>query len=1093
MKPVIAKLIMLLVIAAMVTAVWGGVPAQGSTVAAISIPETDKENAVVLNIKLTWQELLVEQVVVEGKTFSRLSLEGANNTDEPGLPALPAIAKAIGAPVGADVAITVTPGASHILNVDAPVLPGATQNASIDPAVLLAGGDNPVSTLSAYIPNPSAYQSNAFYPVALASVVSDGFLRSQRVLGIQVSPVQYNPLQGTLLVYEELTVTVRFKGSRVSSSEGVASEQAEFENLLSQTLENYTQAQYWRQDQEGNNSGRVENDTNGIQSETAAAPWQPPEPGYRIAVEETGIYKIGYDQLSAAGLPVDTINPQSFQMFYQGNEISVLVSGEADGVFDPMDYILFYGQKLDDKYTRKNIYWLTYGQANGLRMTGEDGTPAGMPDVNSYSAESQYEQDLIYSSLAPGADDIDRFVWRILYSEVASYRKWDYAVNLPAPDGGSGYLDVKLLGALQNEQINLDHHAIISVNNVIIADVRWDGITWQDIHAEIPSGLLLAGSNTISVAVGMDTGAADFFYVDKIKIQYSSGLSVDSSKGMLFVKYDQPGTWTFPFSGFLNSDLTVFDITDPTNLRIFENGVVTQPTSMYTVTIQADISHPRTFLALSASAIKTVAASAIQLDSPSSLFSLDNQADFIIISHAAFISAANQLADYRKAQGVQTMVVDVQDVYDEFNYGVTAAKPIHDFIQYAYEHWQVPAPVSVLLVGDGNYDPKNNLTNSLPSYIPPYLANVDPWIGETAADNKYVSISGTDNLADLALGRMSVNSLASAEAMVAKILTYEQPSAYVDWQKSILALAGIADEAGDFAVISDNLLEQALPAQYQAEKNYYGVTYTDIATASAALKASINSGKLIVNFIGHGFSTGWSANRNPPENYLRANDVAALTNTGKYPIILAMTCSEGAYHHPTTQAMGEVITRAADKGAIASWSPTGQGVSAAHDYLDQGFLNAVFSDGVPTIGEAILAGSFSLWMSGSSLYTLDSFILFGDPNLLIARPAMAVDDQYYTAEDYVLTVGVDKSVLRNDMGLARGNPLTAVVETLPGHGILDLNEDGSFEYTPEPDWNGVDQFVYQVFDGTTLIGSAEVLIQVLPMDDFVYLPIIMNE
>ena len=72
MKPVIAKLITLLVIAAMVTAVWGGVPAQGSTVAAISIPETDKENAVVLNIKLPWQELLVEQVVVEGKTFSRL-------------------------------------------------------------------------------------------------------------------------------------------------------------------------------------------------------------------------------------------------------------------------------------------------------------------------------------------------------------------------------------------------------------------------------------------------------------------------------------------------------------------------------------------------------------------------------------------------------------------------------------------------------------------------------------------------------------------------------------------------------------------------------------------------------------------------------------------------------------------------------------------------------------------------------------------------------------------------------------------------------------------------------------------------------------
>jgi hypothetical protein len=74
-----------------------------------------------------------------------------------------------------------------------------------------------------------------------------------------------------------------------------------------------------------------------------------------------------------------------------------------------------------------------------------------------------------------------------------------------------------------------------------------------------------------------------------------------------------------------------------------------------------------------------------------------------------------------------------------------------------------------------------------------------------------------------------------------------------------------------------------------------------------------------------------------------------------------------------------VITRADGKGALASWSPTGLGVATGHDYLNRGFYEALFSDGVGILGGATDAGKFNLWTSGTDPELLDTYLLFGDP------------------------------------------------------------------------------------------------------------------
>ena len=134
----------------------------------------------------------------------------------------------------------------------------------------------------------------------------------------------------------------------------------------------------------------------------------------------------------------------------------------------------------------------------------------------------------------------------------------------------------------------------------------------------------------------------------------------------------------------------------------------------------------------------------ITADKPSNLGATANGADYIIVSHAAFSQAVAPLKTYRAShlpgfEAPRVMQVDLQDVYDEFGHGIVTAQAIRDFLNYTYDRWQSPAPVYALLVGDGNYDPKDYGDFGRVSYLPPYLAPADPQLGETAADNRFVS------------------------------------------------------------------------------------------------------------------------------------------------------------------------------------------------------------------------------------------------------------------------------------------------------------------------------------------------------------------
>jgi hypothetical protein len=97
-------------------------------------------------------------------------------------------------------------------------------------------------------------------------------------------------------------------------------------------------------------------------------------------------------------------------------------------------------------------------------------------------------------------------------------------------------------------------------------------------------------------------------------------------------------------------------------------------------------------------------------------------------------------------------------------------------------------------------------------------------------------------------------------------------------------------------------------------------------------------------------------------------------------------------------------------------------------------------------------------------------------NPALAAPPHANDDSYSTDEDSTLTK-LAPGVLGNDTR-DEGVSLSAIFHSDPSNGSLTLNIDGSFSYTPNPNFNGIDSFTYRANDGTATSNVATVTITV---------------
>ncbi len=189
-------------------------------------------------------------------------------------------------------------------------------------------------------------------------------------------------------------------------------------------------------------------------------------------------------------------------------------------------------------------------------------------------------------------------------------------------------------------------------------------------------------------------------YVNRFELTY--GRTYTASSDLLRFDGDEAGSWQFYLTGFTTDTVKILDVTDPTYPVSILGAQVQHIGPTYNFAVEQVITGEHHYVALTPYQIKSP--NSVVRDATSNLHDSNQQADYIVITPQEFYTSAQTLANYRATHGLNTKVVDVQDVYDEFAYGITDAEAIRTFLQFAYLNWTRPAPSYVVLLGDGNFD-----------------------------------------------------------------------------------------------------------------------------------------------------------------------------------------------------------------------------------------------------------------------------------------------------------------------------------------------------------------------------------------------------
>lgn len=168
--------------------------------------------------------------------------------------------------------------------------------------------------------------------------------------------------------------------------------------------------------------------------------------------------------------------------------------------------------------------------------------------------------------------------------------------------------------------------------------------------------------------------------------------------------------------------------------------------------------------------------------------------------------------------------------------------------------------------------------------------------------------------------------------------------------------------------------------------------------------------------------------------------------------------SGGDYHTVGLKSNGTVVA--------AGWNVIGQCNVAGWSSIRQVAAGQAFTLGLRMDGTVVAVGE-----------NVNGECNVGTWQLLVNTAPVALTDSYTTNRDTVLSVAAP-GVLVNDYD-PESNPLSAVKVTDPAHGLLSLNANGSFTYTPMAGYSGGDSFTYKASDGTAYSAVTTVNINVI--------------
>ncbi|MBN2362593.1 T9SS type A sorting domain-containing protein [candidate division WOR-3 bacterium] len=826
-----------------------------------------------------------------------------------------------------------------------------------------------------------------------------------RLVRIETYPVTY--ADGRITFAENIKIEATFSDN---TSSVVPSES--WLRIISFMAENYTHASIFAE----GNTERIRTFSD--------------QPYYRISLIEEGLYEVSGSDLENAGVNLDAIDPVTLSVFcgeakalswYLADtihdsfqyEIPIIVQDGGDNKFDAGDRIIFYASSLKG-YDKNNfpysvtsyhspwsdtvVYWLTWGGENGRRLVNQNSLPMTGSFIQTSFLDTVHVETDSLSPSQSGLRFIHREISRNPGDEVAGF-SISYNVQSPA---GQAQMNLHVFSG-STDSVNM-HRMRVRLNGSQIGTAEW-----ADEHSISPriisfpcTGVLREGTNNQEVQLyRVYQNSSDFIMYDLTDVIYQR--KYQTHEGMLVFGVNAGAGDTvlgFNVKGVSSGGLYVWNIDDPYN----PTGIVNYTVSGDTVKFAWPGDSNSGFI-VSNSLMKPVN---IRYADPFALKRITG-ADYIIITPHQFLNAAEKLASYRRSHfpgGInpQVLVVELQEVYDNFGHGMSDPTAIRNYLKWASENYD-PIPGYVLFMGCGTYDYRNierrtPFRGAFPAHeeggVVKYFSMQN---FNSCFDDWYVDFDG-NRYPDMCVGRITALTNVDINQNVEKIIRYENSSSFGSWKSRVLFLAD--DEYASRVDQSYNeyihnyqteSISRFLSQDYQPVKvylmNYLGTTQTagppynyspgEKPLAAQDLRQELNKGCFMLLFMGHGnltVLTHEAVFRNP-------SDVDALENEIRQPICYFGSCGVGAFDRTTYSSMADGIQIKPDKGAIFTWGASRATFPSDNYPLAVNLMLSVLGDHLST-------GEVTLVVKNTVHANSWHYLSFGDPALIPFKDTIGI-------------------------------------------------------------------------------------------------------
>ena len=806
----------------------------------------------------------------------------------------------------------------------------------------------------------------------------------------------------------------------------------------------------------------------------------------KVAIEQTGVYKISYKKLSELGF----VSPEKVRVF-----------GNAFGLLPFMNN----QNRPDDIVENKVMY---YGDALYFFAQGAD--------IWSYNSEKQMflpKKHLFsryaYYFLSDVETGYDNAVEKVSVGSLSATEIVDKGIFLA--DHEQNLINLQMSGRrwygesfyfVQNRKITVDmpvetlekarveicfatRSTVDNTFDVKIADeyrtVLCKSITSTGTYAVNQTETFdytpeNSKSQVFDITFNKLSASAEG-YLDYIVVNANGKLKYDNENQLIFRYLGIGNNVNFLISSN-NSNIFVWDITNsttPQNLSYsFDNQNISFVTKSDTATFV--VFQPE-------NALEPVS---YQNVSNQNLHSLQPP-EMLIICPDNLISYAQQVGNIHSGE-MSVAVVGCGSVYNEFSCGSPDVSAIRDFIRFLYKKDNGATLKYVLLFGDGsvdNFTQSDGNPNLMLTYQSPYEAE-EVGISSFVSDD-FFALLGDDEgeylgNVDVGVGRLPVKNTVEAKVMVDKINAYISAKSE-DNYRSVLAF--IADDE-DFNVHTSqaDYLAEFCEDSFSAHniKKIYLDAYAQQSSAGSdkyplARKNIVDrfeSGAKIINYTGHGGMDFFA-----DEMVLTTSDIENLTNFYRLPIFITATCDVGRYDYydaasdKTKDSPAEKFLLNESGGAVALIT-SARTVLSNHnfEFNKNVFKNILlpknFDGSIMRLGDVVRIAK-----NQTNDYNMLNFTLLGDPALAVASNNFNAEIVKINGKDINVFQDTLKALQKVEVECRVSDLNGLFSESFNGRARPIVYDKQSHEKTLNNDGNGV--FEYKYFNKIIYNGDVSVL------------------